>query len=205
MAMKTVWFWKGPQLDSRWAKVANFATDEYPIPSTIETDVCPTISEPLSFCELDSHGNLCVTLLDEQFSAAPDLWFVLEEVTFPTELVTLHAMTGGAFPKGTVIAVKDIRNFSIKPSDRVGYVKWFKKDSRIQQVAVAENWRRMRISTVLFGVADIVIVAGDYGKYLNGGDITTSDGENLRQAWSHSSRVSPRIGSVENAANPKNA
>lgn len=197
MAMKMVWFWKGPQLTDKWAAVANYATDEHPTPSTVEADICPTEAEPLSFCMLDDNENLVVGLIGEQFSAAPDLWFVVEEKTTPTDMVTVHAMAGGAFPKGTVLTVRDIRNFSLKASDRVGFLTWFRKDSRIQQISVSEDWRRMRISTSLFGVADIIIVSGNYGPYLNGGDITTSDGEKLRKAWVASPRVNPRIGKVE--------
>jgi hypothetical protein len=54
------------------------------------------------------------------------------------------------------------------------------------------------VTLALFGVADLVIVSGSYGPYLNGGEVTTSDGETLRDAWSGSKRVTPRIGSVEN-------
>ena len=196
--MKTVWFWKGPQLNSKWSVVAAYATDEHPHPSTVEGDVCPTKSEAHSSCSIDKNGNLVVTLLDEQFSLVPELWYVLEETTFPTDMVALHAMTGGAFPDGTVVATGDINRFGFKVSDRVGFVKWFRKDSRLQQVYVGENWRRMRISTALISVADMVVKSGKYGPYLNGGDITTADGEELRKAWSESTRVTPRIGSVKN-------
>ena len=196
--MKTVWFWKGPQLNSKWSVVAAYATDEHPHPSTVEGDVCPTKSEAHSSCSIDKNGNLVVTLLDEQFSLVPELWYVLEETTFPTDMVALHAMTGGAFPDGTVVATGDINRFGFKVSDRVGFVKWFRKDSRLQQVSVGENWRRMRISTALISVADMVVKSGNYGLYLNGGDITTANGEELRKAWSESTRVTPRIGSVKN-------
>ena len=198
MAMKTVWFWKGPPLNSKWSVVATYATEEHPHPSTVEGDVCPTKSEAHSSCSIDKNGNLVVTLLDEQFSLVPELWYVLEETTFPTDMVALHAMTGGAFPNGTVVATGDINKFGFKVSDRVGFVKWFRKDSRLQQVSVGENWRRMRISTALISVADMVVKSGNYGPYLNGGDITTANGEELRKAWSESTRVTPRIGSVEN-------
>ena len=198
MAMKTVWFWKGPPLNSKWSVVAAYATEEHPHPSTVEGDVFPTKSEAHSSCSIDKNGNLVVTLLDEQFSLVPDLWYVLEETTFPTDMVALHAMTGGAFLNGTVVATRDINKFGFKVSDRVGFVKWFRKDSRLQQVSVGENWRRMRISTALISVADIVVKSGNYGPYLNGGDITTANGEELRKAWSESTRVTPRIGSVEN-------
>lgn len=197
MAMKTVWFWKGPPLNNKWSVVVAYATKEHPHPSVVEGNVCPTESEAHSSCSIDKNGNLVVALLDEQFSLVPDLWYVLEETTFPTDMVALHAMTGGAFPNGTVVATGDVNKFGFKASDRVGFVKWFKKDSRLQQVFVEENWRRMGISTALITVADIVVNSGNYGPYINGGDITTADGEELRKAWSESTRVTPRIGSIQ--------
>lgn len=177
--------------------VANYANNEHPHPSTIESDICPTESEKFSSCSLDEYGNLVVNLSDEQFLGAPELWYILEETSSPIDMVTIHAMIGGAFPNGTVVAVRDIRNFSINPHDRVGFIKWFREDSRMQQIYVSDDWRRKRISTTLIAVADIVVISGSYGKYLNGGDITTSDGEKLRETWKNSPRVIPRIGSVE--------
>ena len=83
-------------------------------------------------------------------------------------------------------------------SERVGFLQWFKQDSKIQQIFVEEKWRRKRVTLALFGVADLVIVSGNYGPYLNGGEVTTNDGETLRNAWAGSLRVNPRIGSVKN-------
>jgi hypothetical protein len=199
MAMKTVWFWKGPPLNSKWSVVATYATDEHPHPFTVESKVCPTKSEPHSFVMADEHERLVVRLTDEQFDGVPDLWYILEENPHPTDMVSIHGMAGGEFPKGTVLTVKDVGGIKLTASDRVGFVRWFRSDSRLQQVMVNEMWRRKRISTVLISVADVVIMSGGYGPHLNGGDITTADGEELRKAWSESTRVAPRIGSVEKA------
>ena len=196
MAMKTVWFWKGPPLNSKWSVVATYATDEHPHPFTVESKVCPTKSDPHSFVMADERERLVVRLTDEQFDGVPDLWYILEENSQPTDMVTIHAMGGGMFPNGTVLMVKDVVGLQISASDRVGFVRWFRSDSRLQQVMVSEMWRRKRISTVLISVADVVVMSGNYGPHLNGGDITTADGEELRKAWSTSMRVTPRIGSV---------
>lgn len=197
MAMKTVWFWKGPKLNNNWFTVANFATDEYEKPSTVVTEICPTDEKALSFTQLDNSGNLVVKTNDEQFDGSPELWYIIEETKMPVEMIGIHGMCCGSFPEGTVIKIKDLEQFGINKDNRVGFVRWFKKDSRLQQVYTAEQWRRKRVSTKLIAIADIVIVSGELGPYLNGGDITTEDGEKLREAWSHSSRVIPQTGSVE--------
>ena len=195
MAMKTVWFWKGLPLNDKWFNVSNYHSDAYEKPSTISSDTKPDDETLVSSVSLDEHGNLLIDMRDEQFALCPDIWFVLEETEYPTPMVTLHGLKSDIFKKGTVIKVKDIRGFGIRQDEYVGFIKWFKQDSRIQQIFVAENHRRQRVSTTLIGAADILIVAGEYGTYLNGGDVTTSDGEKLRQAWTNSPRVIPKIGS----------
>jgi len=198
MAMKTLWFWKGLPLNDKWNYVANYATDEHEHPSLVSSDICPTEAQAASSCTLDDSGLLVVHLDDEQWASVPELWYIFEEINSPVHMFALHAMTGGNFKKGTVVCPRDISNFGVRQSDRVGFVRWFKEDSRIQQITVVEEWRRRRVSTALIGVADILVVSGSLGRFLNGGDITTSDGEALRAAWSHSSRVLPRTGSVDN-------
>ena len=56
------------------------------------------------------------------------------------------------------------------------------------------------MTLALFGVADLVIVAGDYPRFLHGGEVTTDGGEALRKAWDGSSRLVERVGSVSQQA-----
>lgn len=197
MAFKTVWFWKGPRLSEKWVLIANYATNEHPHPFMVESKEKPTESEPVSYCSLDDDDNLLVTLNTDNSPDLPNIWYVVEETNSPIDMIAVHAIAGYAYPGGTVVMVKDIKNLELRASDRIGFVRWFRKDSRLQQIFVASDWRRKGLSTILFRIADIVVLAGEYGPYLNGGDITTSDGEELRKAWSNSNRVGPRIGSVE--------
>lgn len=195
--MKTVWFWKGPKLNNDWFAVANYANDEHAKPSTVESSECPTDAKALSFTKLDESQNLVIHMDDDQFDGSPVLWYIIEETQLPVSMIAIHGMACKSFPEGTVIKIKNVKEFGINGLNRVGFIRWFKADSRIQQIYTAEEWRRRRISTKLLAAADIVIIAGEFGPYLNGGDITTNDGEQLRQAWGHSARVLPRIGTAE--------
>lgn len=197
MAMKTVWFWKGPRLSEKWVLIANYATNEHPHPFMVESDECPTNSEKLSYCSLDDDANLLVTLNTDKSPELPSIWYIVEETSSPIDMIAIHAIAGYAYPDGTVVRVKDVKGIELRASDRLGFIRWFRKDSRLQQIFVADAWRRKGLSTILFRIADIVVLSGEYGPYLNGGDITTGDGEKLREAWSNSNRVAPRIGSVE--------
>ena len=197
MAMKTVWFWKGPRLSEKWVLIANNATNEHPHTFMVESDECPTNSEKLSYCSLDYDENLLVTLNTDNSPELPSIWYIVEETSSPIDMIAVHAIAGYTYPDGTVVRVKDVKGIELRASDRLGFIRWFRKDSRLQQIFVADAWRRKGLSTILFRIADIIVLAGEYGPYLNGGDITTGDGEKLREAWSNSNRVAPRIGSVE--------
>jgi len=210
MAFKTFWFWRPKQLNEDWAEVHAFASKEYPHPSLVEDVEKPTQATSIWFGSLDESGNLFINWNDpDVLGIAPPLWFIVQESNSPypngpaIRMVTLHAMFGEDFPSGTIVKGRDVLRLGIPitaigtgGSQRVGFVQWFRESSKIQQVLVEEEWRRKRITVAMFGVADLVILSGRYGPYLNGGDVTTGMGETLRSAWSTSSRVLPRSGSV---------
>lgn len=206
MAFKQLWFWKPRQLNDKWAEVHAFSTEEFERPSIIVSEDKPTQADVIWFSSVDDEGNLFMNWRDTDIMGiTPPLWYVVKDAPRPhpngppIPMMFVYALYGDDFPSGTIVMENDlIRNKFIGHSERVGFIQWFKKDSKIQQIFVEEKWRRRRVTLALFGVADLVIVSGGYGPFLNGGEITTSDGEKLRSAWSGSKRVNPRIGSVEN-------
>lgn len=212
MSFKTLWFWKPQQLNDEWAEVHAFSTDEYPKPSIITSLEKPTEQQSIWFSSLDNDENLFINFQDSDIvDIAPPLWFVLHEANSPypggpkIPFVFIHAMYGDDFAPGTIIKGKKLLDKNIPltavgagKSIRTGYLQWFRESSKIQQITVSEEWRRKRITLVLFSVGDLVLLSGNIGPLLNGGDVTTQDGEKLRLAWANSNRLLPRIGSVEN-------
>ena len=210
MAFKKLWFWKPNQLNDLWAEVHAFSTDEFDRPSIITSEQKPTIADPVWFGSLDADGDLFINWRDADIEGiTPPLWYIIQEANSPypggpkIPFIFIHAMHGDDFPSGTIIHGKKFLELGMKitasgagNSERVGYLQWWREDSKIQQIRVEEKWRRKRITLALFGVADLVIVAGGYGPFLYGGDVTTGDGETLRKAWEGSNRVIPRNGSV---------
>ena len=210
MAMRTYWFWKSKQLDEHWFETHSFDTAEYPHPFTVVSDDKPTGAEPVWSGELDDDGNLFIRLgVHSEAITAPPMWFVVQDAPSPfpggppVPHTIIHAMVGPDFAPLTIVRGKRIAEIGMPitaigagQSERVGFVSFNKETSVIQQVMVKEAWRRKRITVALFSVADLVTVAGGYAKYLNGGEVTTPDGEKLRQAWATSTRVNKRTGSV---------
>jgi|694.fasta_scaffold56899_4 hypothetical protein len=206
MPFKQLWFWESGKLNNRWAEVHAFSTEEFERPSTVVSKDKPTSAESVWYGSLDSENNLFINWKDEDIiGITPPLWYVVKDAPRPhpngpaIPMMFIYALFGDDFPSGTIVMESDLINKKfLGRSQRVGFLQWFKQDSKIQQIFVEEKWRRKRITLALFGVADLVIVSGGYGQFLNGGDVTTNDGESLRDAWAGSKRVAPRIGSVEN-------
>jgi hypothetical protein len=197
---KTVWFWNsGIEISNTFLHVMSFFDDSYPKPSFISGVQSPSHVNAHSFNSLGWDGNIIVNLVSDDFYGSSNLWYVYAKSSISgTDIASVVAYADDRYINGTVLMYDDAVKAGIKYSESVGFVRWFCEDSRIQQIFVDEQNRRKRISTKLISIADIMIVSEKKwnGKFLNGGDITTGDGENLRKAWSESVRVTDRVGSV---------
>lgn len=200
---KTVWFWdSGHILQNGRKHVMSFFDDKYQKPSLISGIKSPDHSACHSFNYVDESGNMVVSLVSDDFVGCESLWYVfLDGALLTPPLRSVIAFADQRYPNGTVLNPEDISDKNISLNKSAGFVRWIAPDSRIQQIFVAPEHRRKRISTQIISVADLLIVSDpDWnGHFLNGGDITTQDGETLRAAWSNSVRVTPRIGSVTRA------
>jgi len=202
---KVVWFWDSEtELINNTKFVMSFHDDKYEKPNVIKGIKQPEHSACHSFNYLNSDENISVALVSDDFSNAPALWYVkvYADNAFPPTRSIL-AFADNRFPDGTVLEYGQALRLDIAPSQSCGFIRWFKNDSSVQQIFVSEEHRRKRISTKLFGVADIMIVSDINwnGIFLNGGHVTTNDGEALRAKWqaSGSTRLADRIGSVKTA------
>lgn len=200
---KTVWFWgENKEATETHNYVFAFFDDSHQKPSLVTDEKSPNHSFLHSFSSSDADGRYVVNFVDSAFDGVIDLWYVFIDARESTPpMRSIVAFANNQFPNGTVLSFEEAVDLGINISDSCGFIRWFKSDSRIQQVSVKEEYRRKRISTKLFGTADLIVVGEKNwnGNFLNGGDITTSDGEKLRDAWAKSKRVTPRVGSVENS------
>lgn len=159
--------------------------------------------------EIDAEGRLVVKYQREEVFGLEEeqvkLWFVLLDGRHiqPAHLILL-AFADDAYPWGTVVEASEATRTLSKEymQSWAGMINWRAGDPMIQQITTAPNWRRKRISIVMFGVCDVVnaCYGFSHGKVLHGGAITTKDGEMLRNVYGGASdRIDTRIGSVEKA------
>ena len=158
--------------------------------------------------EVDDEGRLVVKYYREEAfgpeNEVTKLWFVLldGQRVQPAHLVLL-GFADDRYPWGTVLDGSEASKVLEKEymSTWAGMINWRAGDPMIQQIITAPKWRRKRISIMMFGVCDVVNACYGFspGKVLHGGEVTTADGEKLRNIFpGGSERIDKRIGSVEN-------
>lgn len=191
----TLWFWRSDPIKDGWWSVKSYSTDEHPHPFTVESDVRPTEAEPFSTLDRNE-DHLRVWIDHEHLPNAPDLWYLLINYneTFGG-VSSLMAFTDNRFPDGTILDVEQFRKTGKSAADQIGAVQWRRSTATLEQIYVHKAQRRKGISTKLINVADILVVARRTDAYLNGGGHLTDDGAALAQRWSHSARLTERVGS----------
>lgn len=157
--------------------------------------------------EVDVEGHLVAKYYREEVFGSEEevvkLWFVLLDGRHlqPAHFILL-GFADDTYPWGTVVESSEATRTLSKEqmSSWAAMINWRAGDPMIQQITTAPNWRRRRISILMFGVCDVVNACYGFspGKVLYGGEVTTADGEKLRDIYpKDSDRIQRRIGSVE--------
>jgi len=190
----TVWFWRGLRLTETWHDVARFTSDAHPHPSLLETPVRP--DDPTLVTETVENNGL-FRVISHVLPEAPEMYYVFAKISHGlVPKSAISAFADGKFPEGTVLSYEQAKDAGVDGLSKVGSLSWVSPTGVMQQVTVDENWRRRKISTRLIEVVDTLIVASGADMFLTGGEVTTGDGEKLREAWVNSSRVVDRRGEV---------
>lgn len=198
--LNPAYFVIGQQLTDKWRAVNAYTCDDKHPPMTVLHGEHTPETEAVYFGALDEQGNLVVTLQRQEFHTCPDMWYVLTERPNGTPPnLSLLAFATNEYPKGTIVTPQQAEQHGITPQQQIAAIQWGYGDPKLHQIAVAPEWRRKRIALALIGTADVINMAGNYSgdTVLYGGDVTTSGGETLRQAWSKSPRVMPRQGEIK--------
>jgi hypothetical protein len=191
----TLWFWRGRRLTADWFHVESYTTDEHPHPMLVTTTTKPTFADPFTTSQVDKLGRLVVGLDHGHLPDAPPLWHVLiREYNRPKPSQSLVSFATNDFPDGTVVEASEYQTLDLPSfSERVAAIRWGFGDPKIEQLYVADNWRRRRISVKVINCADLVNMAGNWGGFIYGGDQTTDMGAELADAWTNSNRLRERI------------
>lgn len=189
-----LYYWRDGRLDDDWWRVESFSDSAHEKNQTIVGGERPTDSTPFSWTTLDTEGRLVVGMQTAHLPDTPDLWWVI--VPEPHRVVPTQSLIGfadGRYPDGTVLTVHQVRADTLSSGNvlppQAGAVRWGTGDPKLEQLYVAPEFRRRRVSVKMIHAADIVNEAGGWGGHLYGGAELTADGEKLAEAWSGSKRL----------------
>lgn len=155
---------------------------------------------------VDNEGHLVVNYYRPEVfgpvESVVKLWFVLIYGGPAGEgTLTMLGFADDRYPWGTVIELDEALLVLEKEymSTWAGMIIWHKGSPALQQIITAEKWRRKRISIIMFGVCDVVNACYGFspGEVLYGGEVTTEDGEKLRNIYPNSMRIREKIGSIK--------
>ena len=196
---ESLWYWQKQRLTNEWFEVYAFNSDDRPKTTTIIGGENPSPYSHTAHTTVDENGNLRLFLHKEQFPEAPDFWYVLiPERNGITKTQSLAAFANSRFEDGVVIDLDYAQKINIDISERAAAIRWGFGDPKVEQIYVAEEFRRMRSSIKLIAAADMTNMAGNWGGYLYGGDQLTSMGESLASSWLGSARLIKQNVSVKN-------
>lgn len=187
---ESLWYWQKERLTSNWFEVYAFDTDEREKPTTVIGGVKPSTHLHTAYTDVDKNGRLRLHLHKEEFPNAPNFWYVLiREYNGITKTQSLAAFADERFEDGIVIEADYAQKIGVDLSSRAAAIRWGFGDPKVEQIYVAEEYRRIRSSIKLIAAADMTNMAGNWGGYLYGGDQLTAMGETLASSWSGSSRL----------------
>jgi hypothetical protein len=197
----------GRMLSEKWADIRFVRSEESTRDGGLTKDEQPPTEDVYGRCEIGSDGRLIAHYHREEIFGSFDdmtkLWFALFDGGHlnPPHLALL-GYADGRFPTGTVLTEDQFAEVGLNKEDLMSFVAkitWRKGDPIVQQIYTHPEWRRKRVMIAMFGVADLMNSCGQYspGKLIYGGEITTEDGEKMREAFDGSSRIVPRIGSFD--------
>lgn len=187
----SLWYWRDSPLDDQWWRVESFGTEEHPKSTTVTGGERPSDAAAFSWTSLDEAGHLVIGIDGrDHLPTTPDLWWVLREDNsglIPT--VSLIAFASDLYPNGTVLTVPELLAAGGAPPVQAGAIRWAKGEAKIEQIYIAPEFRRRRMSVKVVNAADIVNEASGWGGYLYGGEELTADGQQLASAWTLSHRL----------------
>lgn len=200
MSQPTLWYQTGRPLGNGWRHAEAFNTDEHPHPTLIHDENRRASNGPaFSRLDLDDAHKPRIWIDSAHIPDAPELWYLLipEQRLHPTQ--SLCGFADRRHPPGRLVTIAEarphLRAGTLTLRDAATSIRWGVDPPEIEQIYVHPAWRRRGLAIKIINAADIVAIATGQG-FLTGGTHTTSDGEHLRHAWSTSTRVQPREGTM---------
>ncbi len=175
----------------RW-RVKGFFDAAHPLGTVLEGPVDTTGMFEIAAADLDTEGRPTIRVSAVATGHTVPLWFVhLSDRDDPRPNATLVAFTGDQLPEGTVVSDAQFFHLAVPNADQVGAIRWWTDEALIDQVYVADAWRRRHLATVLLYSASVFHQFNGWPGWLHADGRRTLNGEYLALGLRHPHGFAP--------------
>jgi GNAT superfamily N-acetyltransferase len=164
----------------------------HPLGTVLDGPVDTTGMFEIAAADLDDEGRPIIWVSAVATGHATPLWFVhLSDRDDPRPNATLVAFTGDQLPEGTVVSDARFFHLPVPNADQVGAIRWWTDEALIDQVYVADSWRRQHLATVLLYSASAFHQFNGWPGWLHADGRRTLNGEYLVLGFRHPNGFAP--------------
>jgi len=146
--VRTLFMFEKKHCRSIGSAVEQSSTIVIPIQQCLRIRLIPVVFLCSVVSVLMPRGHDLICLNPVWLAGAPTLWFVaLPEHDQPRPAISLVGFATEHFPVGTVITDPEFFTLPLRSEEQVGAIRWWYEDGIVDQVFIAEAWRRRHLGT----------------------------------------------------------
>ena len=167
-------------------------SDAHPDAEVIDAAIIVDDVHELWRTDVDADGRSIIGLNPRALGGAPPLWFVVvPETETPRPAMMLAGFATDHVAPGTVLTNPEFFSLPIRSTDQVGAIRWWHLEGVVDQVFIAEQWRRRHLGTALIYAANAYQVLNGWPSRLTSDGRRTELGERLAAATLFPDRFAP--------------
>jgi hypothetical protein len=180
-----------PLPGGRW-RVRGYFDDAFPLGTVVEEPIDTTGMFEIAAADLDAEGRPNVRVSPEATGHRVPLWFVhLRDRDDPRPNATLVAFSSDHVAPGTVLSDAQFFHLPVPNAEQVGAIRWWTDEALIDQVYVADAWRRRHLATAILYSASAFHQFNGWPGWLHADGRRTVSGEYLALGLRHPNGFAP--------------
>jgi len=142
--------------------------------------------------DVDTTGHSILSINPALLPDTPPIWFVaLPERTQPSPAISLVAFITDDHEPGKVISDPEFFSMAVDTSQQVGAIRWWIDSGIVDQIFVAEQWRRKYVGRALIASAQCYQVHNGWTPRLSSNGRRTAMGQQYADAALFPDRFAP--------------
>lgn len=148
------WYHREEALAQGRHRVCCYFSDEHPDGAVVTGPLAPSERFRIWRAGVDEAGRPMVEVNPDAAPGSPGMWYVtLPEFGGDRRAMILVGYAHEALPPGVVVPDSTFFSLPVRNRDQVGAIRWWWDEAVVDEVYVAERWRRRHVATALIYAA----------------------------------------------------